>query len=592
MGVEHLHFEDSRHSVSVKGPRILLVVGGGIAAYKSLELVRLIRKGGGSVTPVVTKGGQQFVTPMSLAALSESQVYTSLFDLKNEVEMGHIELSREADLVVVCPATADLMAKMAAGVADDLATTLLLATNKPVMAVPAMNVKMWEHASTVRNVEKLRENGVHVLHPDEGMMACGEFGYGRLPEPPAIWRAIADHFGIEVEEEAPVAAPTLPPAEVEALEPEDESESSSMGGLGGLLSRIIPRSTEKRSAEEIEAELHADLEGFGGDEDVPEEFLQELPEEDIEFDPNLAGSPLAKKGAGKAAPPVDQDAINHEVDDRRLAPDEAEGIFSDKATDLQPAPETEKETAKVAAKSAAPAKMEAVAADEEEIAGIVADPDNQPLKGRHVLVTAGPTWESIDPVRYIANRSSGKQGFAIAAAAAALGAEVTLVAGPVFLKTPAGVKRVDVESAEEMSSAVKRALPADVAVMVAAVADWRPKEYRDEKIKKRGSAPPALMLTENPDILTNLAAGNNRPGLVVGFAAETDSVIDHAKQKRKRKAADWIVANDVSGDVMGGDDNTVHIVTSEGVESLDQMPKGKVAMALVSRMAEAIAAKG
>ncbi|UAB78175.1 bifunctional phosphopantothenoylcysteine decarboxylase/phosphopantothenate synthase [Erythrobacter sp. SCSIO 43205] len=583
MGVENLHFEDDGQAVSVKEPKILLVVGGGIAAYKSLELVRLIRKGGGSVTPVVTKGGQQFVTPMSLAALSESQVYTSLFDLKNEVEMGHIELSREADLVVVCPATADLMAKMAAGVADDLATTLLLATNKPVLAVPAMNVKMWEHASTVRNVATLRDNGVHVLHPDEGMMACGEFGYGRLPEPPAIWRAIAEHFGIEVEEEAPAPATTLPPAEVEALEPEDESEAASSGGLSGLLSRIIPRSTEKRSAEEIEAELHA-----LGEAEVPEEFLQELPEEEIEFDPNLAGSPLAKKGAGKAAPPVDQDAINHEVDERRLAPDAAEEGLSDKASDLVEA----REDTKVTAKAAAPASMEAIAADEEEIAGIVADAAHQPLAGRHVLVTAGPTWESIDPVRYIANRSSGKQGFAIAAAAAALGANVTLVAGPVFLKTPAGVKRIDVESAEEMSSAVKRALPADVAVMVAAVADWRPKEYRDEKIKKRGSAPPALMLTENPDILTNVAAGTNRPALVVGFAAETDAVIDHAKQKRKRKAADWIVANDVSGDVMGGDNNAVHIITSEGVESLDQMPKGEVAMALVNRMADALAAKG
>lgn len=568
--------------MSSEGPKILLVVGGGIAAYKSLELVRLIRKGGGSVTPVVTKGGQQFVTPMSLAALAENQVYTSLFDLKNEVEMGHIELSREADLVVVCPATADLMAKMAAGVADDLATTLLLATNKPVMAVPAMNVKMWEHASTVRNVETLRKGGVTVLHPDEGAMACGEFGYGRLPEPPAIWRAIADHFGIEVKEEELVAAPTLPPAEVEAVEPEDDSETASIGGLGGLLSRIIPRSTEKRSAEDIEAELDA-----LGEEEIPEEFLEELPEEDIEFDPDLAGSPLAKKGAGKAAPPVDQDAINHEVDERRLAPDEAEEGLSDKASDLEPA-----ERPKVAAKKAAPAKMESLEADEEEISGITADPKHQPLKGRHVLVTAGPTWESIDPVRYIANRSSGKQGFAIAAAAAALGAKVTLVAGPVYLKTPSGVKRVDVESAEEMASAVKRALPADIAVMVAAVADWRPKEYRDDKIKKRGSAPPALMLTENPDILTNLAAGSKRPTLVVGFAAETESVLSHAKQKRKRKAADWIVANDVSGDVMGGENNAVHIVTGDGVESLDEMPKAEVAMALVNRMADALAAKG
>lgn len=586
--------------MSGKGPKILLVVGGGIAAFKSLELVRLIRKAGGDVTCVVTKGGQQFVTPMSLAALSENQVYTSLFDLKNEVEMGHIELSREADLLVVCPATADLMAKMAAGVADDLATTLLLATNKPVMAVPAMNVKMWEHASTTRNVATLRDQGITVLHPDEGAMACGEFGYGRLPEPPAIWRAIADHFGIPVEDEvegevenavsAAPAAPalSLPPAEVEAIEPEDDTESAFSGGLGGLLSRIIPRSTEKRTAQDIEAELVADLDALEGGEDVPEEFLEELPEEDIEFNPELEGSPLAKKGSGKAAPPVDQDAINHEVDERRLAPDASEEGLSDKASDLEP-----EQTArtKVAAKSAGPATVESIEADEAEIAGITADASYQPLDGRHVLVTAGPTWESIDPVRYIANRSSGKQGFAIAAAAAALGADVTLVAGPVSLKTPTGVKRVDVESAEEMASAVKRALPCDVAVMVAAVSDWRPKEYRDEKIKKRGSAPPALMLTENPDILTNLAAGKDRPALVVGFAAETERVIDHAKQKRKRKAADWIIANDVSGDVMGGDANTVHIITGDGVEDLKEMPKAQVAMAIMQRVADTFEAK-
>ncbi|WP_299195314.1 bifunctional phosphopantothenoylcysteine decarboxylase/phosphopantothenate synthase [uncultured Erythrobacter sp.] len=557
-----------------KGPKVLLVVGGGIAAYKSCELVRLIRKGGGDVTCVVTKGGQQFVTPMSLAALSENQVYTSLFDLKNEVEMGHIELSREADLVVVCPATADLMAKMAAGIADDLATTLILATNKPVMAVPAMNVKMWEHASTQRNVETLSEAGVNVMHPDEGAMACGEFGYGRLPEPHAIWREIAAHFGIEVEDEAPVPLPANDAAEFEALEPDNEGaeDGTAMGGLSGLLSKIIPRSTDKRSAEEIDAELEADL-----DAELPEdaEFFEE---EEVEFNPDLEGSPLATKGKGKAAPPIDPDAINHEVDERRLAPEEIE----------EEAPVARK----AAAKSAAPAKADVIEAEEEDVAGALkVDPSHQPLEGRHVLITAGPTWESIDPVRYIANRSSGKQGFAIAAAAAALGADVTLVAGPVALKTPAGVNRIDVESAEEMSAAVKRALPCDAAVMVAAVADWRPKEYRDEKIKKRGSAPPALMLTENPDILTNLAAGDKRPALVVGFAAETDDVLDNAKRKRKRKACDWIVANDVSGDVMGGDMNKVHIVSSEGVESLDEMPKLDVAIALVERIAAALNAE-
>ncbi len=576
--------------MSSKGPKILLVVGGGIAAYKSCELVRLIRKGAngveGDVTCVVTKGGQQFVTPMTLAALSENQVHTSLFDLKNEVEMGHIELSREADLLVVCPATADLMAKMAAGIADDLATTLLLATNKPVMVVPAMNVKMWEHESTQRNVTWLKEAGVTVLHPDEGAMACGEFGYGRLPEPHAIWAAIAGHIGIEVEEAAPAPTPANDRANdaadyktgVEALEPENEGadDGGSIGGLGGLLSRIIPRSTEKRSADDIEADLEGEL-----PEDAEVAELQG-DEEEIEFNPDFAGSPLASKGSGRAAPPMDPDAINHEVDDRKPAPE----IFEEpEEAEPEEKPAEEPTPKKIAAKKAAPQEVATIEADEAEIEGIVADASYQPLDGRHVLVTAGPTWESIDPVRYLANRSSGKQGFAIAAAAAAMGADVTLVAGPVALKTPSGVKRVDVESAEEMATAVKRALPADVAVMVAAVSDWRPKEYRDDKIKKRGSAPPALMLTENPDILTNLASGNNRPELVIGFAAETENMLDYAKKKRKRKACDWIIANDVSGDVMGGDDNSVHIVSSNGVESLDKMPKGEVAMALVERIA-------
>lgn len=577
--------------MSKAGPKILLVVGGGIAAYKSCELVRLIRKGGADVTCVVTKGGQQFVTPMSLAALSENQVYTSLFDLKNEVEMGHIELSREADLVVVCPATADLMAKMAAGIADDLATTLILATNKPVMAVPAMNVKMWEHESTQRNVEWLKDAGVTVLHPDEGAMACGEFGYGRLPEPWTIWRAIADHLGIEVEEETPAPVPAndaRAPAveEVEALEPEDESIKSG-GGLGGLLSRIIPRSTAKRSAEEIAAEEEAfeeelAAEGEAAELDDDAEAAELAEEEDFEFKPEFDGPLLAKKGAGRAAPPIDPDALNHEVDERRLAPEVVE----------VDEPVEAKAPAKQAAKKAASVKAEMIEADEDEVnARFDIDASYRPLEGRHVLVTAGPTWESIDPVRYIANRSSGKQGFAIAAAAAALGADVTLVAGPVALKTPAGCKRIDVESAEEMSTAVKRAMPADVAIMVAAVADWRPKEYRDEKIKKRGSAPPALMLTENPDILTNVAAGSNRPELVIGFAAETDDVLENAKKKRKRKACDWIVANDVSGDVMGGDNNLVQIVSADGVEKLDRMPKQDVALALVERIAATLKAE-
>jgi phosphopantothenoylcysteine decarboxylase / phosphopantothenate---cysteine ligase len=404
--------------------KILLIVGGGIAAYKACELVRLIRKGGAEVTCVVTEGGQHFVTPMTLAALSEKPVYTTLWDLKNEAEMGHIQLSREADLVVVCPATADLMAKMAAGIADDLATTLLLATDKPVMAVPAMNVRMWDHPATRRNVAQLRADGVTVLEPDEGPMACGEFGAGRLPEPEAIWQAIT------------------------------------------------------RSGE---------------------------------VDP-LMGQP--------------------------------------------------------------------------DFAGET----HRPLHGRHVLVTAGPTHEPIDPVRYIANRSSGKQGFAIAAAAAAAGAQVTLIAGPVHLDTPPGVDRYDVESAVEMLEAVEQALPADVAIMVAAVADWRAADRSTQKIKKDGSGQvPPLPLAVNPDILASVAASPARPHLLIGFAAETDHVVSHAQAKRLRKGADWIVANDVSGppgsSVMGGDSNTVHLVTGDGVEDWPAMPKDKVAAALVERIA-------
>ncbi|MBA3864234.1 MAG: peptidase [Erythrobacter sp.] len=545
------------------GPKVLLVVGGGIAAYKACELVRLIRKGGGDVTCVITKGGQQFVTPMALAALSENQVYTNLFDLKNEAEMGHIQLSREADLVVVCPATADLLAKMASGIADDLATTLILATDKPVMAVPAMNVRMWEHEATQRNIAVLKSAGVTVLHPDEGPMACGEFGYGRLPEPGAIWRAIADHLGIDVPAPAALPRPEIP---VEALEGDEDGGDDGTGdavmpegALSSFFSRIIPRSTAKRSHEEIEAEY----------EDLPplEEGDLPPPEEEPapEFAPDLGGPLLAQKGNANAAPPIDIAAINHEVDPRKSAPEPI-------------APAT-------------PDEIETVLGEVPEGADFGIAASHRPLAGRHVLVTAGPTWEAIDPVRYIANRSSGKQGFAIAAAAAALGARVTLVAGPVALKTPAGVKRLDVESAQEMAETVKRSLPADVAVMVAAVADWRPKEYRGEKIKKRGSAPPALMLTENPDILTNLATGAKRPGLVIGFAAETENVIENAKQKRKRKVADWIVANDVSGDVMGGDMNRVHIVSAEGVETLDEMPKSAVAMALAERIAAAFRAE-
>ncbi len=393
----------------MNGKRILLIIGGGIAAYKSCELVRLLRKDGASVRCVVTASGQKFVTPMTLAALSEDKVYTDLFDLKDEAEMGHIQLSRQADLVVVAPATADLMAKMAAGIADDLATTLLLATDKPVLAVPAMNVRMWNHPATQRNIAQLRADGITVMQPDEGPMACGEFGPGRLPEPSAI-------------------------------------------------------------AEAIRAQLN---------------------------------------------------------------------------------------------------------------------PASRPLGGRHILVTAGPTHEPIDPVRVIANRSSGKQGFAIAAALAEAGARVTLVAGPVALTTPEGVTRIDVETARQMQDAVAAALPADAAIMVAAVADWRV-DAAPAKLKKE-AGPPALNWQKNPDILAELCASSQRPKLVIGFAAETETAVDHAVAKRKRKGCDWIVANDVAADPMGGEQNRVHLISDAGVESWDRMDKSVIARTLALRIADALA---
>jgi phosphopantothenoylcysteine decarboxylase/phosphopantothenate--cysteine ligase len=405
--------------------RILLIIGGGIAAYKSIELVRLLRKAGYVVRCVITRAGEQFVTPLTLAALSENKVYTSLFDLKDEVEMGHIQLSREADLVVVAPATADLLAKMAAGLADDLATTLLLATDKPVLAAPAMNVRMWQHAATRRNVARLRADGLTILEPDEGPMACGEYGPGRLPEPAAILAAIED------------ALASFP----------------------------------------VRPEL---VEG-----------------------PSL----------GSAA--------------------------------------------------------------------------HRPLFGRRILITAGPTHEPIDPVRYIANRSSGKQGFAIAAAAAEAGAEVLLIAGPVPLPTPPGVIRVDVETAVEMAAEVEAGLPVDAAIMVAAVADWRAADPAGQKIKKDGSGTvPPLALAENPDILASLARSPERPPLLVGFAAETNDVIAHAQAKLARKGCDWIVANDVAADPMGGESNRVHIVSKDGVDSWDRLPKDAVARKLMEKIAD------
>lgn len=535
--------------VAMNGPRILLIVGGGIAAYKACELVRLIRRNGGEVTCVLTEGGSQFVTAMTLAALSENPVHTTLWDLTAELEMGHIQLSRAADLVVVCPATANLMAKMVQGIADDLATTLLLATDKPVLAVPAMNVKMWEHAATQDNVRVLMERGVAVLDPDEGPMACGEYGPGRLPEPVAVWNAICQMLSLET-----LALPA-PEPQFDLGDPDFEAIAQSVDtGLGGLAGSLIKRSTKSRKV-------------FGEDDDeaIPHISLEDVPapEETPPAEVLLAAPILSRKGKAKSAPPTDPDAINHTVTGQ-AAPEPIPGDSF--PTSLKDDPLTGQPDF---------AEDDFVPSDR--------------LDGKHVLVTAGPTHEPIDPVRYIANRSSGKQGYAIAAALARLGAKVTLVSGPVALECPPGVDRVFVETAVQMADAVKTALPADAAVMVAAVADWRTTEVAEEKMKKRGSAPPALRLTENPDILATVAASTKRPKLVVGFAAETEKVIDHAKDKRKRKGADWIVANDVSGNVMGGEVNAVHIISDAGVESLPEMAKEAVATVLAERIADVLA---
>ncbi len=398
-------------SAALAGRRVLLIVGGGIAAYKALELIRLLRRADCAVTCVLTAGGAHFVTPLSLQALSEGKVHQDLWSLTDESEMGHIELSRAADLVVVAPASADLLARMAAGLASDLATTLLLATDTPVLVAPAMNVRMWEHAATVANLASLRARGVAVVGPDEGTMACGEFGFGRLAEPPQILSAIA------------------------AL---------------------------------------------------------------------LAGGPL---------------------------------------------------------------------------------------RGRHALVTAGPTHEPIDPVRYIGNRSSGRQGVAVAEALAALGARVTLVSGPVALADPPGVAVRRVETAVEMLAACEAALPADVAVCSAAVADWRVARAAEGKLKKGAdAAPPVFSLVENPDILATLSSpGPRRPRLVVGFAAETDDVAENASAKRRRKGCDWIVANDVRSGVFGAAQNTVHLVDADGIESWPTLPKAEVGRRLAARIAAALA---
>lgn len=417
--------------------RILLIVSGGIAAYKSLELVRLLKRQGINVRAVITESAKQFVTPLSLGVMTEDHVYGDMFDLKEEREIGHIQLSRQADLVVICPATANILAKAAAGIADDLATTILLATDKPVLAVPAMNVRMWQHKATQRNLAQLRADGVTIMDPDEGAMACGEYGPGRLPEPPAVVQQICAMLGHE-------------------------------------------------------------------------------------FDAALTASPRPASPAALQAQPD----------------------FS--------------------------------------------QPEHRPLYGKRVLVTAGPTHEAIDPVRYIANRSSGRQGFAIAQAAAEMGAEVHLISGPVHLVTPPGVIRIDVENAREMLAEVEKALPADVAIMVAAVADWRAADVPAQKIKKDGKSIPALSLTENPDILAKLGHHKQRPDLLIGFAAETEKLVEHAKAKLAKKGCDWIVANDVSGDVMGGANNALHIVTKDGVESWPDSPKDVIARKLMEKVADAI----
>ncbi len=398
------------------GKRILLIIGGGIAAYKALDLIRRLKERGAAVTPVITRGGAEFVTLLSVAALAGEKVFTELFDLTDEAEMGHIELSRSADLVVVAPATADLMAKMTGGHADDLASTLLMATDKRVLVAPAMNVRMWEHPATQRNLSALTGDGVLTVGPNEGDMACGEFGPGRMSEPLEI-----------------VAA--------------------------------------------IEAAL-------------------------------------------------------------------ADG----------------------------------------------------PLGGRHVLVTSGPTHEPIDPVRYIANRSSGAQGASLAASLAGLGARVSFVTGPASVPPPQGVETIRVETAAEMLAAVEAALPADVAIFAAAVADWRVEGASERKIKKDGSGKPlSLNFAENPDILATIAGRTTgRPSLVVGFAAETDDVVEHARAKRKKKGCDWIVANDVSlgSGVMGGKENTVTLITGDGEESWPRLDKAEVARRLAQRIADALGRTG
>jgi phosphopantothenoylcysteine decarboxylase/phosphopantothenate--cysteine ligase len=393
----------------LQGKRILLIIGGGIAAYRSLELIRRLREAECGVSVIMTAAAAEFVTPLSASSLAGEKTHTDLFDLVAETEIGHIQLSRSADLVVIAPATADLLAKLAAGIANDLASTVLLATDKPVVAAPAMNVRMWFHAATQRNLARLRADGVEFVGPEEGAMACGEFGMGRMAAPEDILAAVEGK--------------------------------------------------------------------------------------------------LAARG---------------------------------------------------------------------------------PLSGRKVLVTAGPTREAIDPVRYLSNQSSGKQGYAMAAAAAALGADTVLVSGPVSLPAPAGARRIEVESARDMLRAVEAELPCDIAIFTAAVADWRVAAAAGKKLKRGRGRPPELALVENPDILKTIAtATDNRPALVVGFAAETDQVIAHGMEKLKAKGCDLIVANDVSAEtgVLGGERNRVHIISAPGVESWRDMSKREVADKLMKLLA-------
>jgi len=402
----------------LQGRRILLIIAGGIAAYKSLELIRRLRERGAAVRVVMTEAARQFVTPLSVASLSEDKVYGELWSLTDESEMGHIRLSREADLLVVAPATADLIARMAAGLADDLAATTLLASDKPVLIAPAMNAMMWAHPATQANLATLKARGVLQVGPGAGELACGEIGYGRMAEPAEILAAIA---------------------------------------------RML-----------------------------------------------TPGGPLEKR-----------------------------------------------------------------------------------LAGRRALVTSGPTREPIDPVRYLSNHSSGKQGHAIAAALAALGADTVLVSGPTQEPVPAGVRLVAVETARQMLEASEAALPVDVAVMAAAVSDWRVETEADQKLKKDGKGPPLLRLVENPDILASIAARrNDRPALVIGFAAETENVVANALEKRRRKGCDWILANDVSPGTgtFGGDSNTIHLVDADGVENWPAMTKTEVAARLADRIAASIGA--